>query len=52
MLGANVWHWWIGIALLLVSLIFLVMLVVGYMKFVSSQKYPSAKQQRARHSDL
>jgi hypothetical protein len=52
MLGANVWHWWIGIALLLVSLIFLVMLVVGYLKFVSSQKYPSAKQQRARHSDL
>ncbi len=52
MLVANVWHWWIGIALLLVSLIFVVLLVVSYMKFVSSQKYPSAKQQRARHSDL
>ncbi len=52
MLVANVWHWWIGIALLLVSLIFVVVLVVSYMKFVSSQKYPSAKQQRARHSDL
>ncbi len=52
MLVANVWHWWIGIALVIVSVIFLVVLVVSYMKFVSSQKYPSAKQQRARHTDL
>jgi hypothetical protein len=52
MLVANVWHWWIGIALLLVSVIFLIALVVGYIKFVSAQKYPSAKQQRARHTDL
>jgi magnesium-transporting ATPase (P-type) len=52
MLAANVWHWWIGIALVLVSVIFLVTLIVAYMKFVSSQKYPSAKQQRARHTDL
>ncbi|HYN31136.1 MAG TPA: hypothetical protein VES40_00810 [Ilumatobacteraceae bacterium] len=52
MLGANVWHWWIGIALVLLSVVFLIVLVVSYMKFVSSQKYPSAKQQRARHTDL
>jgi membrane protein implicated in regulation of membrane protease activity len=52
MLGANVWHWWIGIALVLVSVIFLIVLVVSYLKFVSSQKYPSTKQQRARHTDL
>jgi membrane protein implicated in regulation of membrane protease activity len=52
MLVANVWHWWIGIALFLVSVIFLIALVVGYIKFVSAQKYPSAKQQRARHTDL
>ena len=52
MLGANVWHWWIGIALVLVSVVFLIVLVVGYMKFVSSQKYPSAKQRRARRTDL
>ncbi len=52
MLAANIWHWWIGIALLLVSLIFLVVMIVSYLKFVSSQKYPSAKQQRARHTDL
>lgn len=52
MLGANVWHWWIGIALVVVSVIFLIVLVVGYMKFVSSQKYPSAKQRRARRTDL
>ena len=52
MLGANVWHWWIGIALVLVSVVFLIVLVVAYMKFVSSQKYPSAKQRRARRTDL
>ena len=52
MLVANVWHWWIGIALFLVSIIILIVLVVGYMKSVSARKYPSRKQARARHSDL
>lgn len=52
MLIANVWTWWIGIALFLVSLVLLVVLVVGYIKTVSAQKYPTAKQERARHSDL
>jgi membrane protein implicated in regulation of membrane protease activity len=52
MLVANVWHWWIGIALFLVSLLILVALVGAYLKTVSAQKYPTRKQQRARHSDL
>jgi membrane protein implicated in regulation of membrane protease activity len=52
MLVANVWHWWIGIALFLVSILILIVLVAGYLKSVSSRKYPSAKQQQARHSDL
>lgn len=52
MLIATVWTWWIGIALFLVSLVLLIVLVVGYIKTVSSQKYPTAKQERARHSDL
>lgn len=52
MLIANVWTWWIGIALFIVSLVLLVVLVVGYLKTVSARNYPTAKQQRARHSDL
>ncbi len=52
MLIANVWHWWIGIALFLVSLVLLIALVAGYVKTVSARRYPTAKQQRARHSDL
>lgn len=52
MLIANVWTWWIGIALFLVSLLLLIVLVVGYIKTVSSRRYPTAKQQSARHSDL
>jgi membrane protein implicated in regulation of membrane protease activity len=52
MLVANVWHWWIGIALFLVSVLILIVLVAGYIKSVSARKYPTAKQERARHSDL
>jgi membrane protein implicated in regulation of membrane protease activity len=52
MLAANVWHWWIGIALFLLSVLILIVLVVSYLKSVSAQKYPTAKQQRARHTDL
>jgi membrane protein implicated in regulation of membrane protease activity len=52
MLVANVWHWWIGIALFLVSVLIVVALAAGYLKSVSAKKYPSRKQARARHSDL
>jgi hypothetical protein len=52
MLVANVWHWWIGIALFFVSLLILVALVAGYMKTVSARKYPTRKQESLRHSDL
>jgi len=52
MLAANVWHFWIGIALFIVSLIVFVVLVVGYLKTVESQKHPSRRQQRQQHSDL
>ena len=52
MLAANVWHWWIGIALVLVAVVVAVVLVVGYLATVSAKKYPSGKQQRAQHTDL
>jgi hypothetical protein len=52
MLAANVWHWWIGIALVLVAVVVAVVLVAGYLATVSAKKYPSGKQQRAQHTDL
>jgi hypothetical protein len=52
MLVANVWHWWIGIALFLVGVMLVVALVAGYLASVSARKYPSGKQQRAQRSDL
>jgi len=46
MLAANVWHWWIGIALFGVSLAACAALVGGYLKSVSSQKYPGGKSRK------
>jgi membrane protein implicated in regulation of membrane protease activity len=52
MLVANVWHWWIGIALFLVSMLVFIGLVVAYLRTVSARKYPTRKQEKLRHSDL
>ena len=38
--AAKVWHYWIGIAILLPSLLGVVALVVGYLVKVTSNKYP------------
>ena len=40
LLAAKVWHYWIGIAILLPSLLAVVGLVVGYLVKVTSHKYP------------
>ncbi|HSM66505.1 MAG TPA: hypothetical protein VK860_09395 [Ilumatobacteraceae bacterium] len=52
MLAANVWHWWIGIALVLLGIVVTVVLVAGYLATVTAKKYPAGKQQRAQHTDL
>ena len=44
MLAAEIWHWWIGIVLLVASVGAVVALVGGYLKQVSSQRYPSKRQ--------
>lgn len=50
MLAAEIWHWWIGVALTGgVALLFIV-LIGAYLKSVSSQRYPGGK--RRRQSDL
>jgi formate-dependent nitrite reductase membrane component NrfD len=44
MLAAEVWHWWIGIVLLIAGVGSVAALVAGYLKNVSSQRYPSKRQ--------
>lgn len=50
MLAAEVWHWWIGVALTGLGVLMTVALVGGYLMSVSSKKYPGGK--RRRQSDL
>ena len=40
LVAAKVWHYWIGIAILLPSLLAVVATVIGYLVKVSSKKYP------------
>jgi formate-dependent nitrite reductase membrane component NrfD len=46
MLAANIWHWWIGVVLTLVSVAAVAGLIGGYLKTVTSQHYPSRRQRR------
>jgi membrane protein implicated in regulation of membrane protease activity len=52
MLAANVWHWWIGIALVLLGVVVVVSLVFAYLGSVTSKQHPSRNQQSAHHTDL
>lgn len=46
MLAAQIWHWWIGVAMLIAGIGATVGLIGGYLKTVSSQRYPGGKRQR------
>lgn len=46
MLAANIWHWWIGVILTIVSLLAVAGVVGGYMKSVVSQQYPGKRNRR------
>ena len=50
MLAAYIWHWWIGLVLLIAGIAGAVALIGGYLKQVSSQRYPGGK--RAREQEL
>ena len=52
MLAANVWHWWIGIALVLLALISVAALVGSYLATVRAKQFPRKAQQSNRHTDL
>jgi hypothetical protein len=50
MLAAYIWHWWIGLVMLIAGIGATVGLIGGYLKQVSSQRYPGGK--RGREQEL
>ena len=46
MLAAEIWHWWIGVVLVAVSVIAVLGLLVGYLKNISAKQYPSRRQRQ------
>lgn len=48
MLAAQVWHYWLGLILLVVGVASLIGLVGGYLKQVTSMKYPNRRQRQLR----
>jgi len=50
MLAAYIWHWWIGLIMLIAGGLAAVSLIVGYLKQVSSQRYPGGR--RGREQEL
>jgi hypothetical protein len=50
MLAAYIWHWWLGLIMLIAGVAAALSLVVGYLRQVSSQRYPSGK--RGRRQEL
>ncbi len=52
MLAANVWHWWIGVALLLLGLLAAATMVAAYLKSVTAKQHPSRAQKSQHHTDL
>ena len=50
MLASQIWHWWIGLIMLLAGGAATIALIGGYLKQVSSQRYPGGK--RGREQEL
>jgi hypothetical protein len=46
MLAAEIWHWWIGVLLVLGCIVLVVGFVGGYLKSITSQQYPGRRQRR------
>ena len=45
---AVVWHFWLGLILLVVGGLSLVGLIVGYVSNVTAMKYPNRRQRKAQ----
>jgi hypothetical protein len=50
MLAAYIWHWWLGLVMLIAGVLATLSLAIGYLRQVSSQRYPSGK--RGRRQEL
>ena len=46
MLAAEIWHWWIGVVLVAVSILAVLGLVAQYLKNVTAKQYPNRRQRR------
>jgi hypothetical protein len=46
LLAAEVWHWWIGVALTSVAVLICIGLVGLYLSTVTAKKYPGRKNRR------
>ncbi|MDQ3738392.1 MAG: hypothetical protein M3337_04400 [Actinomycetota bacterium] len=44
MIAANIWHFWIGVVLTFAAVATVVALIGGYLKNVTSQRYPGKRQ--------
>jgi formate-dependent nitrite reductase membrane component NrfD len=52
MLAANIWHWWIGLALVLLAIVSIVVMIGAYLRYVSAKKHPTRAQRSHHHTDL
>jgi hypothetical protein len=48
MFAAVVWHWWLGLVLLIAGIGAVVQTLVGYVVKVSATKYPNRRQRQAQ----
>lgn len=44
MFAAPIWHWWLGLVMLLAAGGATLSLVAGYLKMVTSQRYPNGRR--------
>lgn len=43
MLAAEIWHWWIGVVLVAVSVLSVLGLGVSYLRNITSKQYPGRR---------
>lgn len=46
LLAAEIWHWWIGVILVVVAIVTVIGLGVQYLKNVTAKQYPSRRQRQ------
>jgi CDP-diglyceride synthetase len=46
MIAAYIWHWWIGVLLVLACIALVVAFIGGYVKSVTAKQYPGRRHRR------